>query len=470
MKNSNFDNINFSLKALRKLPSALRSGESATSFWIDNARGRIFDIRSINTKGYGLAVDLGTTTVDILLVDITNGDIKARASAYNQQMTYGSDIIHRIIAAGKKSNLKNLKKLALRTINDVIDGFCAEMNIQPEEIAGVSLAGNTTMIHLLLQIDPANIRLHPYVPATTEPPVYSAGEIGIKANNQAPVFIAPGVSSYVGGDIVSGLNTVDFTGELTLYLDLGTNGEIVIGDGNWFAGCACSCGPAFEGGEIACGMRACPGAAEKIEVLPHGSLRMETIGGKPPIGICGSGLIDLLAGLYENHIIDGKGKFKLSSAADELITARGRRKALTIKFSNEKISLLDEAEIDNMIRTKGALMAGIRCLLKELALQISSIERVLVAGNFGQHLNMENAIRIGLLPDLPRNRFIFLGNASLKGAYCSLLSAEHRDKVKELSNQVTNIELSTFPGYHDEFIAACFLPHTDYSLFPSVCI
>ncbi|NQS98015.1 MAG: DUF4445 domain-containing protein [candidate division Zixibacteria bacterium] len=462
---SGTDSPGFTLQALRKLPHTIRTG-GETLFWIDTARNRIIDIDSAVSPRYGIAVDLGTTTVDVLLADLETGEILARAGGYNLQMTYGSDIIHRIISAGKKGNARRLKNLALRTINELIQRICDRVNVKREEIFAAAIAGNTTMIHLLLEIDPASIRLDPYVPAAVSFPIYLAGEIGLKIQKDAPVFIIPGVSSYVGGDIVSGLSSLDFNRKLTLYLDLGTNGEIVIGDGSWFAGCACSCGPAFEGGGIACGMRAMPGAVDKFWITSEGEMRMDTIDDEPPAGFCGSGLIDLMAGLFKAGIIDSRGRFRESAPQSKIVLQR-RRKAFQIPVASGKILTLNEAEVDNLIRTKGALMAGIRCLLKELSLDIDKVEKILVAGNFGKHLNMENAITIGLLPDLPRKRFEFIGNASLKGAYFAIMSEEYRRKGEELSRQVTNIELSTLPGYNDEFIAACFLPHTDLNLFPS---
>lgn len=459
------DSPGFTLQALRKLPHTLRTG-GETVFWRDTTRNRIIDVDNQHNPRYGIAVDLGTTTVDVLLADLDTGEILARASGYNLQMTFGADIIHRIISAGKKGNAKRLKNLALRSINELIQRICDSVNVKREEIFASAVAGNTTMIHLLLEIDPASIRLDPYVPAAVSFPIYSAGEIGLKIMKDAPVFIIPGVSSYVGGDIISGLSSLNFNGELTLYLDLGTNGEIVIGDGSWFAGCACSCGPAFEGGGIACGMRAMPGAIDKCWITSDGEMRSETIDDEPPAGFCGSGLIDLMAGLFKAGIIDSRGRFRESIPQNKIIFQR-RRKAFQIPVASGKILTLNEAEVDNLIRTKGALMAGMRCLLKELSLDIDKMEKILVAGNFGKHLNMENAITIGLLPDLPRERFEFIGNASLKGAYFAIMSEEYRRKGEELSRQVTNIELSTLPGYNDEFIAACFLPHTDFNLFPS---
>lgn len=458
-----YGGIEFPLEVIRKLPEAARdAGE--TSFLIDLLHKRALDIDSQPRRLYGLAVDLGTTTVELLLVDLKSGEIAARGSAYNLQISYGSDIIHRIISAGK--NLGRLREFALLSIDDVLKEMRQKLGIRRREITAAAIAGNTTMTHLLLGIDPANIRLAPYVPAAVEFPPFTAGEIGLKIHPRAPVSIAPGVASYLGGDIVSGMSSVEFGGKLTLYIDLGTNGEIALGDGGWFAGCACSCGPAFEGGTAGCGMRAGIGAVERVKVLPGGEVDMEVIGGGEARGICGSGLIDLLAGLFKRGIIDGKGKFHQQAAPGKIVQA-GRRRAFQIAFPGGSLTL-NEAEIGSLIRSKGALMAGIRSLLKELSLEVSDIERVLVAGNFGRHLDIENAITIGLLPDLPRERFQFIGNASLRGAYLSLLSGEYRGRMGKIAGMMTNIELSALPGYTDEFIAASFLPHTDLGLFPNV--
>ncbi len=454
--------VDFTLEAVRKLPGQLReAGRIVCS--LDNLHRRVFDIIDGGLPKYGLAVDLGTTTVEALLVNLDAGEPVARGSTYNLQMSYGSDIIHRIIAAGK--NPERLREFALLSIEDILKEMLYRTKLKRRDIIAASVAGNTTMTHLLLGIDPANIRLAPYVPVAVTFPPMTAREIGLKIHPESPVSIAPGVASYVGGDIAAGMSAVDFAGKLTLYIDLGTNGEIALGDGEWFAGCACSCGPAFEGGGIGCGMRAGIGAAERVKVLPGGEVELEVIGGGEARGICGSGLIDIMAGLFRQRIIDGKGRFRENAAPGKIIPV-GRRKAFLIPAGAGRNLSISEAEIDNLIRAKGALMAGARSLLKELSLGIEAVERVLVAGNFGRHLDMENAVAIGLLPDLPRERFEFIGNASLRGAYLSLLSGPYRERASRLAGMMTNIELSTLPGYTDEFVAASFLPHTDGGLFP----
>jgi uncharacterized 2Fe-2S/4Fe-4S cluster protein (DUF4445 family) len=381
-------------------------------------------------------------------------------------MAYGSDIIHRIISAGKKGNSTRLQDMAVQTIKGALKPILKHLQIKPEAILSAVISGNTTMIHLLLGIDPANIRLHPYVPVAVDFPILTANSLNLGIHPEALVYIVPGISSYVGGDIVSGLSTLDFQDELILYMDLGTNGEIALGDGEWFTACACSCGPAFEGSGVSCGMRAGEGAIDRIRLDASGKADCSAIGGESARGICGSGLIDLLAELFRNGFIGGKGKFR-DSAPASLLEKVGRQSAFKLNIDGERYLLLDEADIDNLIRTKAALFSGVKTLLKELSFDLSALERIIVAGNFGLHLDIENAITIGMLPNIARDKFQFIGNASLRGAYKALHSQSERENQKKIAGKITNIELSNFPGYNDEFIAACFLPHTDISLFVS---
>jgi uncharacterized 2Fe-2S/4Fe-4S cluster protein (DUF4445 family) len=464
LKSAGFES-SITLNCLKSLPYYLRTSPSV-NFYLDAVSNTIIDIGTIGEKRYGIAIDLGTTTVDILVSDIDTGEILARGGGYNLQMAYGSDIIHRIISAGKKGNAHHLQDFALQTIKGILKPILKRLQINPYQIIAGAISGNTTMMHLLLGLDPANIRLHPYVPSATTFPLFSAKEIGLNIHPDAPILIVQGVSSYVGGDIVSGLSTLDLKGELTLYMDLGTNGEIALGDGDWFTACACSCGPAFEGSGIACGIRAGEGAIERIRIDSQGAVEFSLIGESTPRGICGSGLIDFLAELFRNSFIDGKGKFR-PEVSPHFIIKSGRRLAFKLDIGDGQSLILDEVDIDNLIRTKAALMAGIRTLLKELSFDLPDIGRVIVAGNFGLHLDVENAIAIGLLPNLERSKFQFIGNGSLRGAFNALFSQVERDNQNKIAGRITNIELSNFPGYNDEFIAACFLPHTDSSLIAS---
>ncbi len=434
----------------------------------------IVDIQSGKTPVYGLALDVGTTTVFGRLIDLESGEVAAESSDYNAQISCGGDIIHRIVFAEKPNGQKKLQKLVLETANGLIADLSERTGANRPDIKTCTLAGNTTMQHLFLGLNPKYIRQEPYVPGTTHFPPLKAAEIGIDILPNAPVLLTPSVASYVGGDITSGLlaANVHRSPKLTLYVDLGTNGEIALGNSDWLTACACSAGPAFEGSGVKCGMRALPGGINKVmSDATDATLTFGTIGGGTPRGICGSGMIDLLAELRATNRITARGK--LNQEADpKRIRKRGRKfEILLIKGTDEKGKediVVTEPDLDNLIRTKGAIFAGIMTLCKGVGLDPMEIERVVIAGAFGRYLDIENAIRIGMLPDLPRDRFEYIGNGSLRGAGLALLSKKMYEEMHEIARMITYFELSSWPAYMDEFMAALFLPHTDGGLFPSV--
>jgi uncharacterized 2Fe-2S/4Fe-4S cluster protein (DUF4445 family) len=355
----------------------------------------------------------------------------------------------------------------------LISRLTKEVNATREQIVAAVVAGNATMEHLFLGIEPRYIREEPYTPAVTRFPKLSAAEVGLGIMPHAPVLISPSVASYVGGDITAGLLAagVHRDERLSLYVDLGTNGEVALGNRDWLTACACSAGPAFEGSGVRCGMRALPGAIDQVRADEKGNLVFRIIGGGSPMGICGSGLIDLLATLRATDLIDARGKFN-RDADPGRIRVIGRRAELLLVDAGETEGsgeiAIGETDLDNLIRTKGAIFAGILTLLKGVGLELSAIERVVIAGGFGRYLDVESAIRIGMLPDLPRDRYEYIGNGSLRGAGLALLSSQLRRELDEISRRITYFELSTWPGYMDEFMAALFLPHTNAELFPSL--
>lgn len=463
---------------LRALSSALRrnNGLVDATLFLSNRLPEILKIetRGENVREVGLALDVGTTTLFARLIDLESGDVLAEASDFNAQISCGGDVIHRIIYASKAGGLEELRTLVLGTVAGLLKRLGEEAKSDRDSITAAVVAGNTTMQHLFLGLDPKTIREEPYVPTVTHFPILRAAGIGLDIFPQSPVFMAPSVASYVGGDVTAGLLAagVHRSKKLTLYVDLGTNGEIALGNEDWLTACACSAGPAFEGTGVKCGMRALPGGIDQVKAdHDTGKLTYRIIGGGIPKGICGSGLIDLLAELRATNRITARGKLN-PDADPERIRKAGRRAEMLLvngaATGGRGDIVITDADLDNLIRTKGAIFAGIQTLLKGVGLETAAIERVVIAGSFGKHLDIENAIRIGMLPDLPRDRFEYIGNGSLRGAGLTLLSRQLWDELHEIARRITYFELSSWPGYMDEFMAALFLPHTDGSLFPSV--
>ncbi|MFH0727878.1 MAG: ASKHA domain-containing protein [Pseudomonadota bacterium] len=424
-------------------------------------------------RSMGLAIDVGTTSIVVYLVDMSDGSILAATSGHNLQAACGDDVINRIICS-EKGGVAKLSRMVLMTINTLISEALDSVDADFHRIKNVVISGNTTMTHLLLKIEPNYIRREPYIPSVSEFPILKAGEIGIKADSIAAVFIMPGPASYVGGDIVSGLVYTGLHREdpLTLFIDVGTNGEIVLGNRDWLLTASCSAGPAFEGGGIRWGMRAEEGAIEKVSIDSETlAARFMTVGNVSPRGICGSGMIDLIAEMLFAGIIDAGGKIRLD-ASHPRIQKEGDSLSYVLvpaaETAMEKDILFSETDIHSLILSKAAVYAGFTVLLNQAGLDFSMVDRVWIAGGFGQYLNVDRAIMIGLLPDIPRDKFQYMGNTSAAGAYLSLLSEDHRNEAHDICNSMTYIDFSTNNRFMDEFVSARFLPHTDINSFPSV--
>ena len=425
----------------------------------------------------GLAVDIGTTTVSALLVNMQTGEIIGKTSAGNGQIRYGADVINRIIESMKPGGSEKLQKAVIEeTINPMIQQMCRANNFKPEHIYRMAVAANTTMNHLMAGMEGDPIRMEPYIPTFYKTNSFFASDIGIAINRDAHIIVAPNIGSYVGGDITAGalVSMLWNRPEFSLFIDLGTNGELVFGNSDFMMSCACSAGPAFEGGDISCGMRATDGAIEACTIdkeTMEPSYHVIGDEGQKPIGLCGSGIIDVIAELFRAGIINPKGKF----------IREGRRirhdaygmGSYVLAFEEEAGSVKDveinEVDIDNFIRAKGAIFSAIRTMLASLDFDVEMIDDVYVAGGIGSGINMENAVRIGMLPDIPMEKFHYIGNSSLSGAYTMLISRDAERKCYELASNMTYLELSAVPTYMDEFVACCFIPHTDTTLFPS-CI
>ena len=431
---------------------------------------------------YGVAVDIGTTTVVTHLVDLVSEQTVCSMGAFNKQITYGDDIISRIIFASEKEGLEKLHMAVVDNINSLIQGCITDCcnkskHIKLEDITCVLCAGNPTMTHLLLNIDPGYLRKEPYVPTTNEMPVIRAAEAGIKINHRGLLACAPGVSSYIGADITAGLLVSDLTEkpEVAMYIDMGTNGEIVLGNKDWLTCCACSVGPAFEGSGIRCGTRAIKGAIQKVKIPdPTKPAKAETIGDTAPNGICGSGLIELISEMLKAGIIDRAGKISLPKSAirnsQSAIIREGSEGLEYVVVSADQSAtgrdiILTQADIDHLIRSKAAVYAGMATLLKKINYTVKDVSRFYIAGGFGSHLDIAKAITIGLLPNAPLDRFSYIGNGSVEGARMILLSYIAMAKARQVADKMTYIELSTDNTFTEEFISAMFLPHTDLSLF-----
>ncbi len=475
------DNLASDFFMLRKLARVMREDNFQVTATLDFAqrlsrKPRVVDLEAGDTTGrhFALAVDIGTTTVWVQLLDLAQGKIIGHAADYNSQLSYGDDVITRIVFSQKEQGLQKLQRSVAATINQVTHRLLTRHQLPVSEISHMTLAANTTMTHLFYGIDPKYIRLTPYTPTACHTPPVRARDLGLEVPEHVFIYCVSSVSSYVGGDIVAGVlaSGIYKDPKLTLYIDIGTNGEIVIGNEHWLACAACSAGPAFEGGGIKSGMRATNGAIEEVSINPQTYEPMLiTIDMVKPKGICGSGMINLMAAMMEADLVSPNGKFR-----DDLDTPRirlgesGREYVLAYAPDTQggQDIALSEADIDNLMRAKGAMFAGYLTLLDNVGLKLQDLEQVILAGAFGNFINIDNAITIGLLPDLPRENYHFVGNGSLQGASLLAFSRELLEEERRVAEMMTNFELSETPGYMNQYIAALFLPHTQMEYFPTV--
>ena len=477
-KETGFRCLQAELRVLKKLAASVREKTgNVTAFLFKTGPGwTLVDILpSPPPKNLcGLACDIGTTTVVCQIADLEDGSVLSTTTGFNQQLRCGEDVISRIDYARRPGRLQELQTLAVQTVNSLVEKSCREAAISSDDIYYVSIAGNTTMTHLLLGLDPRFIREEPYIPTVNLVPLVKAADLGLNVNPEARVHCAPAVGSYVGGDITAGLLSTPILRDAektSLFIDAGTNGELVVGNKDWLATCACSAGPAFEGGGTKCGLPAIEGAIDAVTISKSGELEYRVIGGGRPKGLCGSGLVDLLAGLFIHGYLGRSGKLDQERAGKRLVRNGDGTGFLVEKGVRSfwgRDLILTEKDITNLIRTKGAIFSACALLLKNIGLTFDRLDAVYIAGGFGQHLDVENAIRIGLLPDLEREKFHYLGNTSLGGAYLILVSEKNRESVNAIAGKMTYVELNTEPGYMNEYTGSLFLPHTDIGLFPTV--
>ncbi|MCG3181907.1 MAG: Na(+)-translocating NADH-quinone reductase subunit F [Phycisphaerae bacterium] len=472
----------YPLSVMRSAAAALRAAGGQVTVTLIRGPGRESPLHVIRveagdttTRHFGLAIDVGTTTVAVQLINLTMGRILATRSDYNDQVACGLDVLSRITYARTPRRLEELRTRVLGTINRLIAGVCEGRSVAPAEICNAVVSGNTTMMHLLLGLEPEQIRLDPYTPTVTRFGFLTAAEIGMRINPDSWICLSPCVGSYVGGDITAGLLCTDLatdTGEINLFIDVGTNGELVIGNNEFLMTCACSAGPAFEGGGIECGMRAALGAVEKVDIDPAtGVAKYWTIGQVRPRGICGSGMIDLLAKLLTTGWLDPAGRLDRSRPSPA-IQIEGRRARYVVAPAEQSHDgrpvTISELDIENIVRAKAAIYSACGLMLGQVGIGFGDLAHIYIAGGFGRFLDLENAVTLGLLPDLPRERFAYVGNTSLMGSYMVAVSQDYRRRQLDLASRMTYVDLGGEPGYMEQYTAALFLPHTDPGQFPSV--
>ena len=459
----NLKRVRIPYAVLKKLPDVLRESKFSVKCVVRTAPNDMY------------VYDIFDSKKDVL-INMETGEILAKSSSGNGQIRFGADVINRIIESQKPGGKKKLQDAVIKeTINPMIHEMCRSIHFPEEQIYRMCVASNTTMNHLFAGINADPLRMEPYIPTFFKTNSLFASDVGIEINPDAHIIMAPNIGSYVGGDITAGtlVSMIWNRPEFSLFIDLGTNGELVFGNSDFMMSCACSAGPAFEGGDISCGMRATDGAIEACTIDKETMEPTYKVVGEPgtkPVGLCGSGIIDVISELFMTGIINPKGKF----------VREGKRirhdhygmGSYVIAFEEEAGSAKDveitEVDIDNFIRAKGAIFSAIRTMLNSLDFDVSMIDDVYVAGGIGSGINMANAVHIGMFPDIPLEKFHYIGNSSLTGAYLMLHSTSAEKKTYELASNMTYLELSTVPTYMDEFVGACFIPHTDTNLFPSV--
>jgi uncharacterized 2Fe-2S/4Fe-4S cluster protein (DUF4445 family) len=498
-KETAVDEVSVTLPVLRRIGKILRDGKWQVTAIVyvdkpdDLARKcTLIDLKpgyiTDETPLWGVGIDIGTTTVSVWLVDLISGQVLAQTAEYNRQIRRGEDVISRVVYAAKKNGQEELRELVLTSINTLIDRACSKAarkgntgqnGSSPQccsaaEIVKASIVGNSIMMHLLLGIPAESIRQSPFIPAVNHLPVITAREVGLDIYQDAPVICLPGVASYVGADITAGVlsSGLEEMEDITLFMDIGTNGEIVLGDREWLVTCACSAGPAFEGAGVNDGMRATRGAIEEVWIdnrTYEPTLRI--IGDGKPRGICGSGLISLIAEMFLTGLID-KGGFFNSDLPTDRIRRVDNGWEYVLAWADQtwhgKDISITRVDVDNLIRAKAAIYAGINVLADSVGLPMEAVKNVLIGGSFGKYINIEKAIEIGLLPDMPWESFQFLGNTAVLGAYHALLDQKAQKLIDEIAGRMTYIELSADNSFYEAFTSALFLPHTDSSRFPSV--
>ncbi len=455
--------------------AAFRQAKFSGTAVINDLSDRLELVDFVETPGplAAMALDLGSTHLEASLLDLQNGETLAHAHGENSQIAFGADILSRIHFAARPKGLAKLHEAVLGNINDLARQLARQADLAPREIRALTVSGNPTMTHLFLNLDPSHICREPYIPLINAPDICYGRELGLDIHPAAPVFIMPGVGSYFGGDLISGImaSGVDEREQTCMLIDVGTNAEVVLGNKDWLMACAGAAGPALEGGVAQMGMRAGAGAIEHISITPgSGTLTYETIDGSPARGICGSGIIDLVAALYLTGIIDLRGKFRPGKGSRLHKDAEGWSYIVVpgTETADGRAIELNQVDLDAMMRSKAAMYAILTTLVSQVGVSFAELDKIYVAGAFGRHISPRQAITLGMLPDLPLETYVPIGNSSLRGAEKALLSGQARARCQKIRRNITYIELNVNQEFMLRFSGAKFIPHTDKSLFPSV--
>ncbi len=464
------------LKVVRALPGLLRDAgwkATVTLGW----RGGTLEVLQVepgdtSAGNLGIAVDVGTSTVVTHLIDLDTTERLDAEAMYNSQRTWGDEVTRRIVHAGTPRGLDELQNSVVGDINHMISALTERNNVPLHDITAIICAGNSTMTHLLLGLDPTPIRKGPYVLASAATPPIRAVEVGIQINPRGLLYTVPSIGGWVGGDVTAGIMAVGLlrSEKVQMLIDIGTNGEIAVGNRDWAIACSASAGPAFEGSGVRHGMKAIHGAIERVEISSEGGVHYRTVGNGRPRGICGSGLIDLVAEMYRVGLIDRSGHL-LAGKTSRTRERNGMLEFVLVPASRSEIGkdiVITQSDLVNLLSAKAAIYAGTQVLARAIGLDFDDVDRLYIAGGFGNYLDREKAIAIGLIPDLPLEKVRFVGNTSILGADLGLLSEDAWQELNSIAESVTYYELINYPDYYDEFLAARFIPHTDLSRFQSV--
>ena len=470
--------INIDFPLVKELPHILRKYKyHVNAILFEDRKGwNLIDVfpSEREIRAHGLAVDLGSSTVVVSLINLVDMKTRDTISFFNPQIEISSDILTRIHVACQEGGLEKLRGPLVERFNSEIERLALKNHISPDYIVGMAVAGNTTMTHLLLGLDPHWICREPYIPVANNFDTLSASDLGLAIHPRAPVFVFPNVGSYFGGDLIAGILASGMThdSDTSLLVDVGTNAEVVIGNSDWLMACAGAAGPALEGGVAEMGMMAGPGAIDKVTIDPLTyEFDVKTIEGERPIGICGSGMIDLVAQLFLAGMIDLRGKYVPSKCGDLLIEDDDIKHLIVVPSKDsgtDRPLSLSQTDIDGLIRSKAAMYTILTTITNAVNMSFDRINRFYVAGTFGTYISPRSAITIGMIPDLPLETFVTLGNTSLAGACMALVSSQSKDEVPLIRDRITYMELNVNQEFMNLFSAAKFIPHTDRSLFPSV--
>jgi uncharacterized 2Fe-2S/4Fe-4S cluster protein (DUF4445 family) len=472
------DRITCDLSLIKRFPEQLRqwSYQARCVCIKDNEKWDLIGVKETSDPRpfLGVAIDVGTTRMALDLIELESGRVIAETVLDNPQIAIGPDILERIHFSGQNNGLKMLNQLVVNELNAAISGICEQAGFFREDVFLLAVAGNTAMTHLFLGLSPQWVIREPYIPAVNRPGISKASELGLFVNENARIFVFPNVGSYFGGDLISGIL---FSGmfekeAISMLVDVGTNAEVALGNRDWLVACAGAAGPALEGGMSPIGMTAKPGVIDEITIDPETrQFHLRTIGHQPPIGICGSGMIDLAAQLFLSGMIDFRGKLIKSRSGGRLKEKDGMRRLVIVKSeeSGTRAELaISQADLDSLIRSKAAMYTILETITRYVGISFADISKFYVAGAFGSLIRPRSAISIGMIPDLPDEKFEALGNSSLKGAALALTSRAAYDRIEGIRSRVTYLELNVNQEFMNRFSAAKFLPHTDPNLFPSV--